>query len=305
VIDDNGRGLYSTRLGHGDAMHFSDIDPDRPGLEIFKANGDGRSPAGIQLRDARNGEQIFGIASTRSGGVGRALALDIDPRHRGLEMWGFESDGRRRSRGRFGRRGRRQRADESRSTERAERNEAAGPGDSPEQDAPQIRGIFNVHGERISDVAPRTCNMGIWWDGDPLREFLDGVRVSKWDYENERQVDMLDCTDFDCAANNGSKSNPCLCADILGDWREEIVTRTRDNDELRIFVTTIPTDRRIYTLMHDPIYRLGVAWQNVSYNQPAHPGFYLGHDMAEPPRPSISIRQPVSMTTNDRGRSVD
>jgi rhamnogalacturonan endolyase len=275
VIDDDGTGLYSTGLGHGDAMHFTDIDPSRPGLEVFKANGDGRSPAGIQLRDARTGKQIFGIPSTRSGGVGRALALDIDPRYRGLEMWGFETDDRRRRRGRFSGRGRRR------------RNEAQQPSEPAEPESQQIRGIFNVRGERISDVMPRTCNMGIWWDGDLLREFLDGVRVSEWDYENERQISVLDCTEFDCASNNGSKSNPCLCADILGDWREEIIARTRDSTELRIFVTTIPTDRRLVTLMHDPIYRLGVAWQNVSYNQPAHPGFYLGDGMDEPSRPKI------------------
>jgi rhamnogalacturonan endolyase len=88
VIDDDGTGLYSTGLGHGDAMHFSDLDPGRPGLEVFKANGDRESPAGLQLRDARTGKEIWGRPSTGRGGVGRALALDIDPRHRGAEMWG-------------------------------------------------------------------------------------------------------------------------------------------------------------------------------------------------------------------------
>ncbi|RPJ26871.1 MAG: hypothetical protein EHM35_14580, partial [Planctomycetaceae bacterium] len=87
--------------------------------------------------------------------------------------------------------------------------------------------------------------------------------------------------------NNGSKSNPSLCADILGDWREEIVARTRDGRELRIFTTTIPTEHRFYTLMHDPIYRLSVAWQNVAYNQPTQPGFYFGEGMATPPRSSV------------------
>jgi rhamnogalacturonan endolyase len=298
VIDDDGSGLYSTGLGHGDAMHFTDIDPERPGLEVFKANGDGRSPAGIQLRDARTGEQIFGIPSTRSGGVGRALALDIDPRHPGLEMWGFEQDGRRRRArfsGRGGRGGRRQ-IEDQRSNEPLETDQPAQSRGPQEPNPPQIRGIFNVRGERISEAMPRTCNMGIWWDGDVLREFLDGVRVTKWDYENARQIDVLDGADFDCAANNGSKSNPCLCADILGDWREEIVARTRDNKEFRIFVTTIPTDRRMVTLMHDPNYRLAVAWQNVSYNQPAHPGFYLGHDMSEPLRPNIVLKKPANRT---------
>jgi rhamnogalacturonan endolyase len=84
VIDDNGKGLYSTGFGHGDAMHFSDIDPDRPGLEVFKANGDTANPAGIQLRDAATGNQLFGVRSTGRDGVGRACALDIDPRHLGM-----------------------------------------------------------------------------------------------------------------------------------------------------------------------------------------------------------------------------
>jgi rhamnogalacturonan endolyase len=247
VIDDDGQGLYSTGLGHGDAMHFSDIDPERPGLEVFKANGDVANPAGLQLRDARTGEQILGVASIGRDGVGRACALDIDPRHRGMEMWG------------------------------------KGQG---------VGGLFNVKGEKISDASPRTCNMGAWWDGDLLRELLDGVNVSKWDYENGREVPLLAGRDFDCLSNNGTKSNPCLCADLLGDWREEIVARTRDGRELRVFTTTIPTEYRLATLMHDPIYRLGIAWQNVSYNQPAHTGFYLGHGMSPAPKPDIVTAAP-------------
>jgi rhamnogalacturonan endolyase len=247
VIDDDGKGLYSTGLGHGDAMHFTDIDPDRPGLEVFKANGDGPNRAGIQLRDARTGEQLWGVASTGRGGVGRALALDIDPRRRGLEMWG------------------------------------KGEG---------VAGLFDAKGERFSAIAPRSCNMGIWWDGDLLRELLDGVTISKWDYENSRETRLFSGADFNCVANNGTKANPCLCADILGNWREEVVARTADNKELRIFTTTIATSHRLYTLMHDPIYRLGVAWQNVGYNQPAHPGFFLGEGMAPPPVPNIVTRPP-------------
>jgi rhamnogalacturonan endolyase len=237
VIDDDGKGLYATGLGHGDAMHFTDIDPDRPGLEVFKANGDAANRAGIQLRDARTGEQIFGVASVGRQGVGRAVALDIDPRHRGLEMW------------------------------------SRGGG---------ISGLYNVKGERISETTPRSCNMGIWWDGDLTRELLDGVAISKWDHQNGRDNRLFSAADFGCVANNGSKSNPSLCADIFGDWREEIIARTRDNRELRIFTTTIPTEHRMSTLMHDPVYRLGVAWQNVAYNQPAHPGFYLGEGMKWP-----------------------
>jgi rhamnogalacturonan endolyase len=245
VIDDDGKGLYSTGLGHGDAMHFTDIDPDRPGLEVFKANGDRANRAGIQLRNARTGEQIFGLPSVGRNGVGRAVAFDIDPRHRGLEMW------------------------------------CRGGG---------IRGLYNVKGEQISVATPRSCNMGIWWDGDLLRELLDGVTISKWDYENGRDLPVFSAADFGCTANNGSKSNPSLCADILGDWREEIIARTRDNRELRIFTTTVPTEHRLTTLMHDPIYRLSVAWQNVAYNQPAHPGFYLGDGMQLVGESEVSVK---------------
>jgi rhamnogalacturonan endolyase len=91
---------------------------------------------------------------------------------------------------------------------------------------------------------------------------------------------VLDAREFDCRSNNGSKANPCLCADILGDWREEVLWRTRDRRELRIFTTTEPTDVRHPTLMHDPIYRLSVAWQNVGYNQPTQVGFYLGEGVS-------------------------
>jgi rhamnogalacturonan endolyase len=244
VIDHDGTGLYSTGLGHGDAMHVTDIDPERPGLEVFKANGDRPSPAGLELRDARTGKQIWGIPSTGRGGVVRALALDIDPRHRGLEMWG------------------------------------RGEG---------VEGLFNTKGEKVSATGPRSCNMGVWWDGDLLRELLDGTRIAKWDHAASQEVTLIEARDFDCASNNGSKANPCLCADILGDWREEVVWRTRDGSELRVFTTTEPTEHRFRTLMHDPVYRLSVAWQNVAYNQPAHPGFYLGHGMAAPPRPAIRI----------------
>ena len=116
---------------------------------------------------------------------------------------------------------------------------------------------------------------------------LDGVTIDKWDHAAGTQTRLFSGGDYDCVRNNGSKSNPCLCADILGDWREELIARTKDGKELRIFTTTIPADRRFCTLMHDPIYRLSVAWQNVAYNQPTQPGFYFGEGMATPPRSSV------------------
>ncbi|MCA9238485.1 MAG: rhamnogalacturonan lyase [Planctomycetales bacterium] len=232
VINDDGTGLHSTGLGHGDAMHLADHIPSRPGLEVFKANGDGPSSAGIEMRDANTGEQIWGIACPGRNGVVRACAIDIDPNHPGSECWG------------------------------------SGVG---------VGGLFAATGERIAQRGPRVCNMGIWWDGDPQRELLNGVTVSKWRPDELREERLFDAREWGAVSINGSKSNPCLCADILGDWREEIVAASADGRELRIFVTTQPTPYRMTTLMHDPVYRLGVAWQNVSYNQPAH----LGFDMAE------------------------
>ena len=80
--------------------------------------------------------------------------------------------------------------------------------------------------------------------------------------------------------------------DLLGDWREEVVWRTADNKELRVYTTTIPTRQRFYTFMHDPQYRLSVAWQNVAYNQPPHTSFFVGEGMKRPPRPDIVLAGP-------------
>ncbi len=86
-IDDNGKGLYSTGLRHGDAIHVSDLDPERPGLEVFMGHETRSDIAGAEFRDAQTGELIWGLPS--EGDVGRSLAADIDPRHPGYECWTF------------------------------------------------------------------------------------------------------------------------------------------------------------------------------------------------------------------------
>ena len=91
-------------------------------------------------------------------------------------------------------------------------------------------------------------------------------------------------------SNNGTKSTPALSADLFGDWREEVIWRSADNESLRIYTTTIPAATRLPTLMHDPQYRVAIAWQNVGYNQPPHPSFFIGDKMAPPPRLPIVIR---------------
>lgn len=248
TVDDNGKGLYTTGIGHADALHVSDLDPQRPGLEVFSIQerfGD----AGANFRDAKTGEVIWKKASIKAGddgeGPGRGLALDIDPRYPGFECW------------------------------------VAGAG---------IRGMFDSKGNVIAEKTP-ACNMGIYWDGDALSEILNGVNISKWDYINSTSVKLFDGRDYNCVSNNGTKSNPCLSADLFGDWREEIVCRTADSKELRIFSTSIPTEIKLYTLMHNPQYRLSIAWQNVAYNQPPHVSYYIGEGMKMPAKPNIVINR--------------
>lgn len=149
-------------------------------------------------------------------------------------------------------------------------------------------------GQVVAPRRPRSCNMAVWWDSDLTRELLSGTQIEKWNPDTHDTELLLDARRYDCVSINGSKANPCLSADILGDWREEVIWPTRDRRELRIFTTTVPAKNRIYTLMHDPVYRLSVAWQNVGYNQPPHTGFYLGAEMKKPPRPAI---QTVSNST--------
>ena len=93
-----------------------------------------------------------------------------------------------------------------------------------------------------------------------------------------------------CASNNGSKATPVLTADLLGDWREELVLRETSNGALRVYTTTDVTYRRIYTLMHDPTYRAQVSFEQSGYNQPPHVGFHIGAGMADPPKPDIYVR---------------
>jgi hypothetical protein len=142
--------------------------------------------------------------------------------------------------------------------------------------------LWDVAGNALGS-APVSCNFLVWWDADPLRELLDGIAIDK--YGSGRLL-----TADGCSANNGTKATPALSADLLGDWREEVIWRTSDNRSLRIYTTTIPTERRLPTLMHDLQYRVAVAWQNVGYNQPPHPSFFLGNGMEEPTVSDIRVK---------------
>ena len=130
---------------------------------------------------------------------------------------------------------------------------------------------------------PGPTNFLIYWDADESRELEDGTTISKFGGGT-----LLSASG--CASNNSTKSTPTLTADLLGDWREEIVWRQSDNLALRVYTTTTVTTRRIYTLMHDPTYRMQVSFEQSSYNQPPHTGFHIGSGMADPPQPDIYVK---------------
>ena len=134
-----------------------------------------------------------------------------------------------------------------------------------------VSGLFNTAGQNIGRK-PSSTNFVIWWDGDAQRELLDGTHIDK--YGTSADTRLL--TASGVHSNNSTKSTPSLTADILGDWREEVIWPTTDNTALRIYSTTDPTSISHVSLMQDRMYREGVAWQNTAYNQPPHPSFAMG-----------------------------
>ena len=269
AVDNDGTPLYNTGFGHGDAIHLTSFfppsssntsSPPRSAADGFPADNSlqvwdchENRRDGTDFRDARTGKVLFQILSHKD--VGRCMAADIDPKSPGLEMWSSASGG-----------------------------------------------VCNVRGEVIDSTARIPINFGVWWDGDLLRELLDHETVSKYiprssmsslnsnqsseesltgtpyDFTGSRSTFTLAHFD-DCTFNNGTKSNPALCADVLGDWREEVLTRTTDNRHLRLYITPQPTKYRFHTFLADPVYRHSVTMQNVGYNQPSNVGFYFGAEL--------------------------
>ncbi|WP_066220291.1 rhamnogalacturonan lyase family protein [Formosa haliotis] len=224
TVDDDGTGLYNTGLGHGDALHVSDFDPERPGQEVFMPHEN--KVDGITFRSAKTGDIIWQYKMNTD--VGRGLIADIDSTQLGAESW-----------------------------------------------ASSGLGVYNSKGVKVLSDRP-SINFAIWWDDDLQRELLDGTSITKYGVG-----EVFNATD--CNSNNSTKKTPNLQADLLGDWREELMLRTSDNKALRIFLNPTKSKRKMYTLMHDPQYRVAIAWQNVGYNQPPWPSFYLGYGMDTPP----------------------
>ncbi|RDI34447.1 carbohydrate binding protein with CBM6 domain [Lentzea flaviverrucosa] len=148
-----------------------------------------------------------------------------------------------------------------------------------------LTNAFNSSGGSVGR-APASANFLAWWDADPVRELLDGNHVDKYGTNGDTRL----LTGSGAHSINGTKSTPSLSGDLFGDWREEVILPRDDNAALRIYATTTQTDRRIHTLLHDPQYRVAIAWQNTAYNQPPHPSFFLGNGMSTPPQPNIHVR---------------
>ena len=292
AIDNNGALLYSTGLGHGDAFHLSDLGPDRPGLEYYMVLE--TKPYGSNMRDAKTGEILFRQYDKQD--TGRGISADIDSSHREFEMWcsaekkvfdvkgnviaetegwtpqnfriywdgdlqdelignggrntkpgtwGNDNGDRQRNRGQFGQRGQRMRGQDRGRGDRMGR-------DSVRQQMQQMQWQQRRQDYYIAK-----------WNGNGVDHIKINGKENLSDYGNS-------------ASCNGTKSTPCLQADLFGDWREEIILYdASDRSHLNIFTTSIPTDYRVVTPMHDHIYRMSICWQNVSYNQPPHLSYYL------------------------------
>ena len=226
ALDNDGRAMWTTGLGHGDAMHVGNLDPSRPGLEKYGVHESVRSNGGIgaAMIDARTGEILWTTPAEQD--TGRGLAADIDPRHPGAETW-----------------------------------------------ASNTRDLHDARGKIIPGGKPRAANFAVWWDGDALRELLSGNTITKWDWNKGTEVVLLKAGG--AMSNNGTKATPALSGDILGDWREEVILRSEDSSELRIYTTPIPTKIALPWLMQDRQYAQAIAWQNTAYNQPPHPSFAI------------------------------
>ncbi|WP_117215227.1 carbohydrate-binding protein [Allorhizocola rhizosphaerae] len=266
MLNGNGTLRYSLAphgIVHGDRWFITDIDPARPGLEGYGIQQDHPSGMLDYYYDADTGSMIWQHRTNAPGAdAGRGMVADIDPRHAGMETWSFNG----------------------------EVNYTSTP-----------NGLYNAATNRL--VEPNTRkqpwpHMGVWWDGDLLRELFSNeptpdnrdARIVKWDPANPsdpwavpRQVTF---SQYGAVTALGNSVYPTLIADILGDWREEVVLPSPEFDELVIFTTDRATNTRLYTLAHNPAYRNSMTLKG--YLQSGNVDYFLGNGMAQPPRPDIA-----------------
>ena len=217
VIDDNGKGLSTTGLGHGDAQHIGDFNPYIHGQEMFACNEDNPSN---NYRDATTSKIYYRKTDTNDDG--RCLAGNFY-------------------------------------------NDFPGAVGHSAHDTP----ISTVTNEHVNtNTNGLSMNFRIYWDGDLLEECFNNTEVTK------PGVGTI-ATFLGAYSNNSTKATPCYQGDIFGDWREEVIERTADNN-IRIYTTNEPTKWRNYSLWYDHQYRNGMVWQPCGYNQPPHASYFLG-----------------------------
>ena len=217
VIDDNGKGLSTTGLGHGDSQHIGDFNPYIHGQEMFACNEDNPSN---NYRDATTSKIYYRKTDTNDDG--RCLAGNFY-------------------------------------------NDFPGAVGHSAHDTP----ISTVTNEHVNtNTNGLSMNFRIYWDGDLLEECFNNTEVTK------PGVGTI-ATFLGAYSNNSTKATPCYQGDIFGDWREEVIERTADNN-IRIYTTNEPTKWRNYSLWYDHQYRNGMVWQPCGYNQPPHASYFLG-----------------------------
>ncbi len=242
VIDDNGKGLSTTGLGHGDAQHVGDFDPYRKGLEFLGCLEE--SPYwGSNYRNATTSQVYFKHTNPKgegkSGDDGRCLIGNFSNTYPGCVGRSVGS------------------------------SIISSVADKP------IEGLmkYNEEGKDNSFIVWGDLNFRIYWDGDLCSEILNSPGTAR-EAKVEKPGKGRLFTSDGCNMNNDSKNNPCFQGDIIGDWREEIVVRCGKN--LRVYTSGMWTDYSLPTLWNDHQYRQAMVWQMMAYNQPPHLSYFLG-----------------------------
>ena len=240
VIDDNGKGLSTTGLGHGDAQHVGNFNPYHHGQEIAACNEDRPSN---NYRDATTSKIFYRL----SGGSddGRSMAGNFTNDLVGGQFFSGHEN----------------------------------------------KLINCVTGKQSSlGTSNISLNFRIYWDGDLLDETFNGTDTRNSAGQILKYgVGRLESFGGSLT-NNDTKATPCYQGDVFGDWREEVIERTPDNN-IRIYTTAIPTEWRNYSLWYDHQYRNAMVWQPCGYNQPPHPSYFLGE------KEGITIAPPPLTTT--------
>lgn len=250
AISRDGKGLYCTGNGHGDALHVGKFDPTRSGLQVvacyeeentYTTTGHGY---GCTMFNAATGQVIFGHGAGKSGDVGRCLVADIDPMSPGCEYWSSLGTG----------------------------IYSCETGALVSTTMPTYKGGGNSY------------NNAVFWTGSLTRQMLDDVMVQSytpslpWSQKWSTWTRVITFSYYGggVSSNNSSKANPCYYGDFLGDYREEVIYRSSDNKSIYLFSTNHPTEHRFTYLLDDHTYDMSQAMQNIGYNQPTHLGYYIG-----------------------------